>query len=131
MQKTMFKLALVAIIITTLFACGKSDEGKPTSVDFTIDVSTGALATIGGTLVNSGALIVRTDTADFIAVTSVCTNEGTHVPLNYDAVNNKFVCPTHNEQYSSLGIILFGSGTKNLTKYNTILTGTMLRVYSE
>ncbi len=131
MKKTTIKIAFAAIVFTLFFSCskGKDDEDKTPFVEFTIDVSTDALAANGGSLVINGALIARTSTGEFIAVTPVCTNEATHVQLNYDAANNKFVCPTHNEQYNSLGVIISGTGTKNLTKYNTALTGAILRVY--
>lgn len=133
MKITVFKIALVAIILASTFSCskssGKDDENKATFVEFTIDVSTGPLATNGGSLVTGGALIARTSTGDFIAVTPVCSNEAAHVPTNYDTANNRFVCPTHGEQYNSLGVIVAGSGTKNLTKYNTELIGTLLMVY--
>ncbi len=133
MKATTSKIAFTAMLIMFFYSCskdsGKGDENKTPFVEFTIDVSTGPLATNGGSLVQGGAIVARTDTGEFIAVTSVCTNTTAQVQLTYDAANNKFLCPIHGEQYNSLGAIIVGSGTKNLTKYNTALTGTSLRVY--
>lgn len=133
MKIASLKIALITIVFMFFFSCskdsGKGDENKTPFVEFTIDVSTGLLATNGGSLVRGGAIVARTTGSAFIAVTAVCTNTTTQVQLTYDSTNNTFVCPTHGEQYNSVGAITVGSGTKNLTKYNTALTGTMLRVY--
>jgi cytochrome b6-f complex iron-sulfur subunit len=122
---------LVPACIGGLAACGKSNTGVPavpTNVDFTVDVSSGALATNGGFLVKNGIIIARTNSGTFLAVSAACTHEGTNV--NFVANSNKFVCPNHNAQFSSTGVVTQGPATKNLTSYNTSLDGTTLRVYS-
>lgn len=121
---------LAPACIGGLAACGKSNStpSAPSNVDFTVDVSSGTLATNGGFLVMNGIIIARTTSGAFLAVSAACTHEGTNV--NYVAGSNKFVCPNHNAQFSSTGIVTQGPATKNLTSYNTSLNGTTLRVYS-
>ncbi len=100
----------------------------PSNVDFTVDVSTGSLASNGGFMVTNGIVIARTTTGDFLAVSASCTHEGTSV--NYNANGNNFSCPNHGAKFSSAGVVTQGPANSNLKKYNTTLTGNSLRVYS-
>ena len=111
-------------------SCRENDDvpNAPSNVDFTVDVSSGNLATNGGFMVKNGIVIARTNTGSFLAVSAACTHEGTNV--NYNASGNNFTCPNHGAQFSSTGAVTKGPATKNLTVYNTTLTGTTLRVYS-
>jgi cytochrome b6-f complex iron-sulfur subunit len=118
---------LVPACLGGLTGCNKS-ASAPTNVDFTIDVSTGSLATNGGFLVQNGVLVARTTTGSFLAVSAACTHEGTNV--NYVSGSNSFNCPNHGAQFSSTGAVTRGPATSSLTKYNTTLTGTSLRVFS-
>lgn len=111
--------------------CSKSDTlatVPPANINFTLDISTGSLATNGGFLVNNGVVVARTTTGEFIAVSSSCTHQGT--PVNYVASSANFVCPNHNARFDNSGNVVQGPATTNLTKYNTLLTGTMLKVFS-
>lgn len=122
---------LAPVCLGGLAACGKSDTGvpaAPTNVDFTVDISTGALAANGGFLVKNGIIIARTNTGTFLAVSAACTHEGT--TINFVASSNKFVCPNHGAQFSDTGVVTQGPATKNLTSYKTSLNGNILRVYS-
>lgn len=120
---------LVPACIGGIAGCKKeSSTNPPTSVDFNLDVSTGSLATNGGFLVQNGILVARTLTGSFIAVSAACTHEGT--TINYTAATNNFTCPNHGAQYTSSGVVTRGPATKNLTQYNTSLSGNTLRVYS-
>lgn len=109
-----------------------SDEGSPgpapTNVDFTLDVSTGALASNGGSVVKDGIIVARTNGGDFIAVSVACTHEG--VGIGYVAADNKFQCPRHGAEFSSTGVVTRGPASRNLTRYNTTLSGNSLRVFS-
>lgn len=118
---------LVPACLGSLTGCSKS-VSAPTNVDFTIDVSTGSLATNGGYLVQNGVLIARTTSGSFLAVSAACTHEGTNV--KYVSSSNSFTCPNHNAKFNSTGAVTQGPATTSLTKYNTTLTGTSLRVYS-
>ena len=112
-------------------SCSKEDNktiAAPTNVNFTIDVSTGALSANGGFLVINGIVIARTTTGAFLAVSAACTHQGTTV--NYNSTNNDFVCPNHGAKFNSTGAVIQGPAGSNLATYNTLLTGTTLKVYS-
>lgn len=111
-------------------SCEKEDSpsAAPTNVDFTLDISSGTLATDGGYLVHSGVLVARTISGTFIAVSAACTHEGTNV--NYNSSSNNFRCPNHGAKFSSTGVVIQGPASTNLTQYKTTLEGTSLRVYS-
>lgn len=129
---------LVPVCLTGLATSCSSDSpnnsGGTTTppaggVDFTLDVSTGALATNGGFLVSNGIIVARTTTGDFLAVSAACTHQGTQV--NYVSSSNSFHCPNHGQNYSSTGAVTTGGQTNtNLKQYNTALTGTSLRVFA-
>lgn len=111
-------------------SCEKEESASaaPTNVDFALDITTGTLATNGGHLVHLGVLVARTLTGSFIAVSAGCTHQGTTV--NYSSAGNNFICPNHNAQFSSTGVVTRGPASSNLTQYNTALTGNSLRVFS-
>ena len=113
-----------------LAGCSKSSTtpATTTAIDFTLNVSSGALASNGGYLVNNGVIVARTMSGTYIAVSASCTHQGTNV--GYNSSSNDFVCPSHGAVFSSTGAVMQGPAATNLTKYNTTLTGTSLRVYS-
>ena len=103
-----------------------SGGGVPISFPFTVDVSSGSLATAGGFMVTNGVVIARTLAGDFIAVAAACTHQGTNV--NYVASTNNFKCPNHGSQFSSGGVVQVGPAASNLKQYQTALTGTALKI---
>ncbi|MFV8367469.1 ubiquinol-cytochrome c reductase iron-sulfur subunit [Flavobacterium sp. XS1P27] len=106
---------------------GGSSTPTPTATsNFTVDISTGPLATNGGFIVTKGIIIARTTTGTFLAVSSSCTHEG--VTLGYDKSGNQFVCPRHNSQFTSTGTVISGPAPSNLKQYQTTLSGTTLTV---
>lgn len=113
-------------------SCEKEDDGKvspaPTHVNFTLDISTGALAVNGGYLTTQGIVVARTNSGDFLAVSASCTHQGTNV--KYRSASNDFHCPNHGANFSSTGAVTQGPATRNLTSYQTELTGNTLRIYS-
>jgi len=123
---------LVPGCISGLATSCSSDEGgssnAPTSVDFTLDISTGSLAVDKGFLVTNRIVVARVDATTFLAVSAACTHEGTNV--NYVGSSNSFHCPNHGANFSSQGVHLNGPGSANLKQYNVALTGNSLRVYS-
>ncbi|MFM2368872.1 MAG: hypothetical protein RL619_1172 [Bacteroidota bacterium] len=120
--------ACVAGLATSCSSDESSSVTPPSGVDFTVDVSSGTLATNGGFMVSQGIVIAKTLAGDFIAVSASCTHEGTNV--NYNSGGNKFICPNHGAQFSSTGTVTQGPANRNLTKYNTSLSGSTLRIYS-
>ncbi|WP_035673584.1 ubiquinol-cytochrome c reductase iron-sulfur subunit [Flavobacterium sp. 83] len=119
--------ACVAGLATSCSSDGTS-SAPPSGVDFTVDVSSGTLATNGGFMVSQGIVIAKTLAGDFIAVSAACTHEGTSV--NYNSSGNKFVCPNHGAQFSSTGAVTLGPATRSLTQYKTALSGSTLRIYA-
>jgi len=117
----------VALLATQ---CGLSSCSKQntTAVDFTLDISTGSLATNGGSLNHNGVIVARTSTGDFIAVSAACTHEGTSV--NYSSSANNFVCPNHGATFNASGKATKGPASSALTQYQTALSGNTLRVFS-
>ena len=106
-------------------SCKKS--ANTTSVDFTVDVSSGALATNGGSLIQNGVIVARTNTGTYIAVSATCTHQGGTLGFSN---SNTFVCPLHGATFNSSGGVISGRTSTALQKYNTTLTGTSLRVYT-
>lgn len=105
--------------------CNKQNT---TAVDFTLDVSTGALSQSGGYLINNGVIVAKTLTGDFIAVSAACSHEGTSV--RYSSSGNNFVCPSHGATFNSSGSVTKGPANTSLTQYKTALSGNTLRVYA-
>ncbi len=97
-------------------------------MDFTIDVSSGTLATNGGFLVKNGIIIARTTLGDFLAVAASCTHAGT--TIQYQSGSNNFRCPNHGSIFTASGQVTTGPANRGLTQYNTALTGVLLRVFS-
>ena len=123
---------LAPICLGGIGGCGKSSKDStpsaPSNVDFTLDVSSGDLASNGGYLVSQGILVARTNSGTFLAVSAACTHERT--TLRYSAINNNFECPNHGAKFSSSGMVTLGPATTNLKSYNTSLTNSTLRIYS-
>jgi cytochrome b6-f complex iron-sulfur subunit len=122
---------LPACLAGVATSCTNEDGGgssAPTTVDFTLDISTGSLATDGGYLVTNKIVVARVNSTTFLAVSSACTHDGTNV--NYVQSSNSFHCPNHGANFNSSGSHLNGPGSGNLRQYNVTLTGNSLRVYS-
>ncbi len=121
---------LVPACIGGLAGCSKSSSGNtpPANLDFTLDISSGALSTVGGFLVSQGVVVARVNATTFIAVSAACTHEGTII--NYNAGGNNFICPNHGARFDSNGAVTQGPASTNLKKYNTSLSGASLRVFS-
>jgi cytochrome b6-f complex iron-sulfur subunit len=120
----------MALLAGCFQSCSSEDAGPgtPTNVDFTLDVSSGPLATNGGFVVQNGVIIARTNVGDFIAVSSACTHQGTTV--QFQASQNRFNCPNHNSNFNLNGSVINGPASRPLTQYQTSLSGSSLRVFS-
>lgn len=127
------------IISSCLGACGKSDGPSPSpaptpspsgKVDFTVDVSSNAdLLSKGWTIQNQ--VIIAKNGAAYIALSGLCTHQAN--PMTYSAANNTFPCSqqdaAHGSIFNAEGVKITGPATSNLKKYNTTLTGNVLRVF--
>ena len=113
---------------------GTGSGGNNTStVDFSIDISKSpfdALKTNGGFYVDpaTNIIIVKTTSGEIIAVSSVCTHQ--QASIVFEANNNRFYCAAHGSVFATTGAVTTGPATTALKKYQTTLTGTILRIFS-
>ncbi len=121
--------------------CSKSEgttsnnngNNNSTPVDFTIDISKtpyDALKTNGGFYVEptTNVIVVKTSTSEIIAVSAICTHQ--QASITYQANNNRFYCAAHGSVFTTTGAVTTGPATTALKKYQTTLTGTLLRVFA-
>lgn len=107
--------------------------GNTSTVDFTIDISKSpfdALKNIGGFYVEpiTNVIVVKTTASEIIAVSAICTHQ--QASITYQANNNRFYCAAHGSVFSTTGAVTTGPATAALKKYQTTLTGTVLRVFA-
>ncbi len=113
---------------------GTGSGGNNTgTVDFSIDISKSpfdALKTNGGFYVDpaTNIIIVKTTSGEIIAVSSICTHQ--QASIVYQANNNRFYCAAHGSVFTTTGSVTTGPATTALKKYQTTLTGTILRIFS-
>jgi cytochrome b6-f complex iron-sulfur subunit len=127
-----------SLLVLSCIGCSKSGDPSaqnavtgPTGVDFTLDLTVSAnaaLLTGGGTLVSQGILVARTTAGAYLAVQQSCTHQ--NYPLAYQASSKQFFCNNHGSAFTEKGVVLNSPANRNLTVYNTTLSGTSLRVYS-
>ena len=115
------------IFAACLGSCKKTSNTSSTSVNFTVDVSTGKLASNGGYIVQDNVIVARTSSGSFVAVSSVCTHNG---GILFFTNGNIFQCPLHGATFDTSGNVLGGPAPTALQKYNTSLSGSSLRVFS-
>jgi len=124
-----------SIALLHCLGCSKSSDNPgtkgPSGVNFTLDLTESAnasLLTIGGVLAKNGVLGARTSSGSYIAVQQSCTHET--FALIYHVSAQFFLCNKHGAAFNENGAVANPPATKNLTVYNTKLTGTSLIVYS-
>ena len=103
-----------------------------TKVDFTIDITTkdyATLQTVKGYAYKDNIIIVRTATDTFVALSKVCTHNGTAV--EYQDAANRLYCPNHGSTFTLDGTVTGGPAPTALKKYNTTYAATTntLRVF--
>lgn len=131
-------LGSVSLLATVcLGACSKAGNGNtnittpPVGVDFTLDLSlpaNAALANAGGYLYSNGIIVAHALNGTYLAVSQACTHQG--VTVQYVGANKEFYCPSHGALFSETGAVTGGPANGPLLKYQTSLSGTMLRVFS-
>jgi len=115
-------------VTSCLSACKKENNSN---IDFTLDLSSSAnsaLAATVGFVISQGVIVAKTSAGEYIAVSAACTHQGVNV--QFQSSNNRFHCPGHGANFSTTGAVQNGPANSPLTKYNTSLSGNMLRVYS-
>jgi cytochrome b6-f complex iron-sulfur subunit len=121
---------LIPACFGSLSSCSPANNfpAAPTNVDFTVDVSSGALAAKGGYMINNGVIVAHTTAGTYIAVSAACTHQGS--TIEYLGGGNYFYCPRHGATYNTAGQVTGGPAGQALAQYKTTLTGTSLRVFS-
>lgn len=115
-------------------SCKKEKNGPEAAnrqVDFTLDLtaySNAALANKGGYVVFNEVIVARTLGGAYIAVSAVCTHQGSNV--GYQATLNRFQCASHGSTFSASGAVMSGPASVPLQEFKTELKGSSLRVYS-
>jgi cytochrome b6-f complex iron-sulfur subunit len=125
----------------TLTSCTK-EEPMPSSssstttgsggkIDFTIDLSlsaNSALLTNGGFLYFDNIIIVRSMTGSFIALSKVCTHQGTTV--EYKVATDDIYCSNHGSRYELTGKVKQSPAQAPLTQYKTtVLSSLKVRIF--
>lgn len=118
---------LPACLTTGLSSCKKKKKEED-NVDFTLDISSGPLAVNGGSLVQDGVIVARTNGGTFVAIAAACSHQGT--TINYVASTNSFACPNHGAKFDSSGNVTQGPASQTLKAYTTHHSGNSLRVFS-
>ena len=128
------------LIFGCMQGCSKSDNtssnnnsNNNTPVDFSIDISKSpydTLKTIGGFYVEpiNNIIVVKTTSNEIIAVSAICTHQ--QASITYQAINNRFYCAAHGSTFTTSGTVTTGPASTALKKYQTSLTGTILRVFA-
>jgi cytochrome b6-f complex iron-sulfur subunit len=134
---TAIGMGAASVAVFNCIGCAKGSTGSPSSnpapkgVDFTLDLSAtanSALKTNGGYIYSGGIIIAKTTAGEYIAVSQTCRHENTSVI--YRANQHQFYCQRHGATYSETGVSAGIETNLPLTKYNTQLTGTNLRIFS-
>nr|MBC7613430.1 Rieske 2Fe-2S domain-containing protein [Pseudopedobacter sp.] len=133
---TAIGMGAASVAVFNCIGCAKGSTGSPstpapTNVDFTLDLTIAANAALinnGGYIYNNGIIVARTTTGAYIAVSQTCRHESTSVI--YRANQSQFYCQRHGATYSETGVSAGIATNLPLTKYNTQLNGTNLRIFS-
>lgn len=119
--------ATVTALATLIEACsdlngpgGLGGGGTVSGGAFTVKLTDfPALGSVGGVArVSPGGspvALVRTGAATFLAVSMVCTHQGTTVNI----VSGGYFCPNHGAQYSTNGTWIGGQRTSSLPTFST------------
>lgn len=108
------------------------DPFKNGKVDFTLDLTLDAnknLKTDGGYLYNGDIIVARSKGAKYIALSKICTHQGTTVEFQKDT--NDLYCPNHGSKFDVTGKVINSPAPLPLKMYQTELlnSGLKLRVF--
>ena len=123
------------LLATCMGACAKTGAdapapaAPPSGLDFTLDMSLPANAALnnpGGYVYSNGIIVAKTVAGSIVAVSQVCTHQGTTV--EYQKSSNQFYCPNHGANFNTTGAVVNGPATSPLKQYTVTVTGNMVRV---
>lgn len=133
-RRTFLSATTLAAVATMLEACsggggdvtGPGPGPDPSGGSLTVTVSSfPALASVGGIAkvdggVGSPTALVRTGASTFVALSMICTHQGTTININ----GTGFLCPNHGAQYSSAGANIGGQPSSSLQIFSTTFNST-------
>lgn len=122
----------VALAVTCFGSCMSGTEPDPSGipVNFSLDLDqTPALQANGGFVVANNVLVAKTNQGEYVAATVICSHEQ-QKKVTYDNYANNFHCTAHDARFALDGKGLNNKGSKNLTVYQTALSGSTLRIFS-
>ncbi|MCC6690162.1 MAG: Rieske 2Fe-2S domain-containing protein [Bacteroidia bacterium] len=123
-----FSVTCIALVLVlSLPSCTKINQPN---VDFTFNITDPAYVVLspkGGYMYINGAIVAQTNSGTYIAVSELCTHDGTRVI--YEANKNDFYCQKDMSTFTSNGACSGGPSNRNLKSYNTSLSGNVLHVW--
>lgn len=136
-RRDVLKKIVVLITVLLLFttgteSCSKPDNGGPSDVNFTLDLTNGAnamLNIVGGFIITNGVIVIKSAPNVYYALASTCTYQVCTV--NYDPGAIRIVCPCHGDTYNpATGSVISGPATKALARYTVTQSGNILTIRS-
>ena len=124
------KIGIGAAFVLTTSCLQSCQKESAAAVDFTLDLNATANAALknnGGYVVNSGVVVAKDNSGNYVAATQTCSHEG---QKQITLKSNEWYCSAHGARFSLAGSGLNSEGSKGLTIYKTTLSGTTRRVYS-
>ncbi len=119
------------VLTTSCFQSCKSDTVSA-AVDFTLNLDDSAnakLLTKGNYIVNNNVVVAYGNDGNYYAATLICSHENLK-KVTYNSKTNEYFCTEHAARFDLTGKGLNKEGSKNLTIYQTTLTGKNLRIFS-
>jgi len=124
--------AAAVLTIGCFNACSK-DDGAPSNVDFTVDLtspSNAALLTNGGFIITNDIVVARTIDGDFAAATVICSHAQNR-RIRYEGSANEWQCDVHGARFRLDGRGINGNASRGLRTYQTaLLDANTLRIFS-
>jgi cytochrome b6-f complex iron-sulfur subunit len=126
-------LGAVGVLCAGCLGACKSEDGitAPTSVDFTLDMSTPAYQSLvnpGGYVYKDGVIVAHTTGGAYVALSSTCTHQGGTVA--YESGANRLHCPNHGSNFATDGSVQNGPATAPLRQYAVSVNGNLVHVTS-
>ncbi|AKD53650.1 QcrA and Rieske domain-containing protein [Spirosoma radiotolerans] len=101
---------------------GNADSAKG-AINYTLDLTDtnySKLKTAGQYAIVGSTLVAKVKGGNFIALSKVCTHEGTTVQYRSDS--DDIYCSNHGSEFTTTGAVKVGPAAKALTQYKTALS---------
>ena len=132
LKQGLIMCGLSLIPIGVIESCKKQSYAGPSNVNFTLDLTNTANASLnntGGSVYANGLIIICTGASTYDALSATCTHAGCTV--GYNGTSRTIVCPCHGGTYNlSTGAVISGPPPSGLTKYTVTKSGNILTIAS-